>query len=57
MDFVIGLPINKKGFDGAFVVVDRFSKMVHFIPYKSTNDASHIVHIFNKEVFGIHGLP
>ena len=39
------------------VVVDKLTKVAHFIPVKSMHKTDDIAKIFMKEIFKLHGLP
>jgi len=56
MDFMVSLP-PLRGFDAIMVVVDRFSKMAHFIPTKDEATAQETGRLFFMHVFKHHGLP
>ncbi|CEL62768.1 hypothetical protein RSOLAG1IB_05127 [Rhizoctonia solani AG-1 IB] len=55
-DFIVKLP-KCSGNDSILVVVDRFSKMVHFIPCKETATAEDIAQLFLEHVWKLHGTP
>jgi len=39
------------------VVVDKLTKLAHFIPLKSTYSANDIAHVFIRDVVRLHGVP
>eukprot|EP00253_Pinus_taeda_P012699 PITA_12699 len=57
MDFITGLPKTKRNNDSIMVVVDKLSKVAHFIPVQSTYKAVQIAHVFMQNIFRLHGLP
>ncbi|RDX86350.1 hypothetical protein CR513_32323, partial [Mucuna pruriens] len=57
MDFILGFPRSKIEDYFIFVVVDRFCRIAHFIPYHKTNDACIVANLFFREVVRLHDIP
>jgi hypothetical protein len=57
MDFITDLPASD-GHTELWVVVDRFTKMAHFIPLrKDQKKAEDLCHVFAREIWRLHGVP
>lgn len=56
MDFVSGLPRSRHGHDAVWVVVDRLTKSVHFLPMKMTDSLEKLIEQYIKEIVRIHGV-
>ena len=52
MDFVTG-----PGYDSIWVVVDRLTKVAHFIPVKTTYTSAKLAKIYMTRIVCLHGVP
>jgi hypothetical protein len=57
MDFITILPRTCKLHDSIMVVVDKLTKVAHFILLKTTHKAKDVADIFMKEVARLHRIP
>lgn len=57
LDFVTGIPKSKHGFDMILVVIDRFTKMAHFIPTVKELTAEGCARLMVDYCFKYHGTP
>lgn len=56
MDFIEGLPLSG-GKNCIMVVVDKFSKYSHFLPFKHPFTAAVVAKVFMQQIYRLHGLP
>ncbi|GKE00612.1 putative reverse transcriptase domain-containing protein [Tanacetum coccineum] len=57
MDFVSGLPRTSSGYDTIWFIVDRLTKLAHFLPMKKTDSMENLTQLYLKEVVSSHGVP
>ena len=56
MDFIVGLP-ESNGYNAILVIVDRLSKMAHYIPTTEKVTSEQVARLFFDKVFKHHGIP
>ena len=56
-DRITSLPKTKQGYTAILVVVDRLTRMTHFIPCKTESTAQDMARLFVDYVWKYHGMP
>ncbi|XP_070003275.1 uncharacterized protein [Nicotiana sylvestris] len=57
MDYVVGLPRTLRKFDAVWVIVDRLTKLAHFIPLVTTYNSERLTQIYISEIVQLHSVP
>jgi hypothetical protein len=57
MDFIVSLPLTARKFDLIWVIMDRLSKSVHFIPVHTYYDARKYAKIYITRLLCLHRVP
>jgi hypothetical protein len=57
MDFVVGLPRTPKGNDSVWVIVDRLTKVAHFVPVKTPYATEKLAELYVEHILRLHGAP
>jgi hypothetical protein len=56
MDFIVGLPRTRAGYDSIWVVVDHLTKTTHFIPVKTTYNSAVLAELCMSRIVCLHGI-
>ena len=56
MHFVYKLPRTRNGYDGVWVIVDRLTKLAHFIPVREKYSLNKLAELFLSKVMKYHGV-
>ena len=56
-DFVAELALTRRKHDSIWVVVDRLTKLAHFLPVRTNYSLDKLAKIYIKEIVWLHGIP
>ena len=56
MNFIVGLPNTSKRYDSIWVIVDRFTKVAHFLPVKTSYTIRQYAQLYLDRIVSLHGI-
>jgi hypothetical protein len=56
MDFIVGLPRTQSGYDSIWEIMDRLTKVAHFIPVKTTYFGPQLTELYMSRIVCLHGV-
>jgi hypothetical protein len=57
MDFIVGLPRTRDGYDSIWVMFDRLTKVAQFKPVKTTYSGSQLEELYMSRIVCLHVVP
>nr|GEV78720.1 putative reverse transcriptase domain-containing protein [Tanacetum cinerariifolium] len=57
MDFIRKLPKSSQGFDTIWVIVDRLTKLAHFLPIRENDPLDKLERLYLNKIVARHGIP
>jgi hypothetical protein len=57
MDFITGLPRSNRGHGSIWVIIDRLTKVAHFLPVKTTHKGQDLAELYMSWIVSLHGVP
>ena len=57
MDFIVGLPKTPSGHDSIWVIVDRLTKVAHFILVRTEYKGNKLAQLYIDNILRLHGVP
>jgi hypothetical protein len=57
MNFIVGLPRTSAGYDSIWVIVDRLTKVSHFIPVRTNYTEAKLAELYMARIVCLRGVP
>jgi hypothetical protein len=57
MYFIVRLPHTSAGYDSIWVIVDKLTKVAHFIPVRTNYTGAKLAELYMARIVCLHGVP